>query len=99
MKLLAAGNYVVTAKLIPSSSESPDMGAARQQLLDARKAAFGTWTTRVDQVIALIDHSPQDIAQIRADLKQIIDDKPSGALATSLDSVASARPVVSADSR
>ncbi len=86
MKLLAAGNYTVTAKLLPVESGLPDMEAVKQKLLDARKAAFGTWTARLDHVIARVDQSPQDIVQIRADLKQILDDKPVGQLAYLLDS-------------
>jgi hypothetical protein len=86
MKLLAAGNYAVTAKLIPTDSGMPDMQAIRDKLLDARRAASGTWTVRVDRIIARLDQSPQDLAQIRADLKHLLDDKPDGQLATLLDS-------------
>jgi hypothetical protein len=86
IKSLAEGNYVVTAKLIPTRSGPPDIEAVREKLLDARKAASGSWTARVDHVIAQIDQSPEDIAQVRADLKQILDDKPIGPLAASLNS-------------
>jgi hypothetical protein len=85
-KLLAAGNYIVTARLIPTMPGQANLAAVRQKLLEARAAAFGTWTARVNHVIARIDESPLDVAQIRADLKQILDDKPTGQFASLLDS-------------
>jgi hypothetical protein len=86
MKLLAAGNYIVTARLVSTGSESPDLGAVRQKLIEARKVASGDWNSSVDRVIARIDRQPEDVAQIRAELKQILDDKPTGQLALLLDS-------------
>lgn len=86
LRLLAAGNYVVTAKLVSADSESPDMGAIRQKLLEASTVATGNWNLRIDRVIERIDRPPQDVAQIRAELKLILDDKPSGQLASLLDS-------------
>lgn len=86
LKLLAAGNYIVTARLIPTESGLPDLGAVRQKLLEARTASFGTWTARIDQVIAEMDRTPEDAARVRADLKRILDDRPIGQLASLLDS-------------
>jgi hypothetical protein len=47
--------------------------------------ASGNWNSRIDRVIARMDRSQQDVAQIRPELKQILDDKPSGQLASLLD--------------
>jgi len=44
------------------------------------------WTARVDHIIARIDESPHEVAQIRSDLKEILDDKPTGQFASLLDS-------------
>jgi hypothetical protein len=85
LKLLAAGNYVVTARLVSAEPESPEMGTVRQKLIEARKVAPGTWDSRIDRVIARIDQPQQDVAQIRLELKQMLDDKPTGQLASLLD--------------
>jgi hypothetical protein len=79
LRLLAAGNYVVTARLISAESESSEMGAVRQELLDALKVAPGNWNSRIDQPL-------RDVAEIRAEPKQIVGDKPTGQLASLLDS-------------
>ena len=86
MKLLAAGNYLVTARLIPTESGLPDLEAVRQRLLEAHKVASGNLNSRIDRIIARIDQSPQDVTQIRAELKQILDEKPPGRVASLLDS-------------
>jgi len=80
-----AGNYSVTARLISSESETPDMEAVRQKLFEARKVASGDWNSRIDSVIARIHQPPLDVARIRADVKQMLDDKPTGQLANFLD--------------
>jgi hypothetical protein len=85
LRLLMAGNYSVTARLISSESETPDMEAVRQKLFEARKVASGDWNSRIDSVIARIHQPPLDVARIRADVKQMLDDKPTGQLANFLD--------------
>jgi hypothetical protein len=86
-QFLAAGDYAVTARLIPTDSGLPDMEAARQKLIAARALATGNWAARADRVIRRIDRAPQDVAQIRAELERMIDDKPSGQFAFLLESV------------
>jgi hypothetical protein len=85
-KFLASGDYTVTARLIPTDSGLPDIEAARQKLVAARALATGPWAARADRVIRRIDRAPQDIAQIRAELEQMLNDKPSGEFAFLLES-------------
>jgi hypothetical protein len=85
-KFLASGDYTVTARLIPTDSGLPDLEAARQKLVAARALASGSWAARADRVIRRIDRAPQDIAQIRAELEQMLGDKPSGEFAFLLES-------------
>jgi hypothetical protein len=85
-KFLSAGDYTVTARLIPTDSGLPDLEAARQKLVAARALATGTWATRADRLIRRIDRAPQDLPEIRAQLQQMLDDKPSGEFAALLES-------------
>ena len=85
-KFLASGDYTVTARLIPTDSGLPDIEAARQKLVAARALVTGPWAARADRVIHRIDRAPQDIAQIRAELEQMLNDKPSGEFAFLLES-------------
>jgi hypothetical protein len=85
-KFLASGDYTITARLIPTDSGLPDLEAARQKLVAARALATGNWAARADRVILRIDRAPQDVAQIRAELERMIDDKPSGQFAFLLES-------------
>jgi hypothetical protein len=85
-KFLAAGDYIVTARLISTDSGLPDLEAARQKLVAARALATGPWAVRADRVIRRIDRDPQDIANIRAEIQQMLNDKPSGEFAFLLES-------------
>jgi hypothetical protein len=85
-KFLTTGDYTLTARLIPTDSGLPDLEAARQKLVAARALATGNWTARADRVIRQIDRAPQDIAEIRAELERMLDDKPSGEFASLLES-------------
>lgn len=85
-KFLSSGDYTVTARLIPTDSGLPDLEAARQKLVAARALASGSWAARADRVIRRIDRAPQDIAQIREELEQMLGDKPSGEFAFLLES-------------
>ena len=85
-KFLTSGDYTLTARLIPTDSGLPDLEAARQKLVAARAQATGNWAARADRVIRQIDKAPQDIAEIRAELERMLDDKPSGEFASLLES-------------
>jgi hypothetical protein len=86
VKFVASGNYLVSARLVSTESGLPDLELARRRLLEAREIASGNWTVRIDRVLLKIDSTPQDLAQIRADLKSMIEDKPAGSIASLLDS-------------
>jgi len=85
-KFLTSGDYMVTARLIPTDSGLPDLEAARQKLVAARALATGSWAARADRVIRRIDRAPQDVAQIRTDLEEMLRDKPSGQFAFLVES-------------
>ena len=72
-KFLASGDYTVTARLIPTDSGLPDLEAARQKLVAAR-------------ALRRIERAPQDIAEIRAELQEMLDEKPSGEFAFLIES-------------
>jgi hypothetical protein len=85
-KFLASGDYVVTARLIPTDSGLPDLEAARQKLVAARALATGPWAARADRVIRRIERDPQDVANIRSEIERMLNDKPPGEFAFLLES-------------
>jgi hypothetical protein len=85
-KFVASGDYIVTARLISTDSGLPDLEAARQKLVAARALATGPWAVRTDRVIRRIDRDPQDVANIRAEIEKMLNDKPSGEFAFLLES-------------
>ena len=85
-KFLASGDYIVTARLISTDSGLPDVEAARQKLVAARALVTGPWAVRADRVIRRIDRDPQDVANIRAEIQQMLNDKPSGEFGFLLES-------------
>jgi IPT/TIG domain len=86
VKFVTGGNFTVSARLISANASLPDLESARRRLTEARKIASGDWPARIDQVLVKIDRSPQDLPQIRAEIKSMLDDKPAGPLASLLDS-------------
>jgi hypothetical protein len=88
VKFLTAGNYVVLARLISAETgqSQPNVESARKRLLEARGLASGVWSVRIDHLLLKIDSEPLDLAQIRADLKSLLDDKPAASLAALLNS-------------
>ena len=86
VKFVTAGNYSISARLISADASLPDLELARIRLTQARKIASGDWPARIDRVLLKINQAPQDLPQIRAELKSMLDDKPAASLATLLDS-------------
>ncbi len=86
VKFVTGGNYSVSARLISADASLPDLKSARRRLTEARKIASGDWSARIDRVLLRIDQAPQDLPQIRAELKSMLDDKPAAPLASLLDS-------------
>jgi IPT/TIG domain len=86
VKFVTGGNYAVTARLISEEAGSPGLELARKRLAAARKISSGEWSARIDQVLLKIDRTPQDLPQIRAEVKSMLDNNPSGPLAALLNS-------------
>lgn len=86
VQFVTDGNYSVSARLISSDASQPDLESARRSLTEARKIASGGWSARIDQVLLKIDQAPQDLPQIRAELKSMLDDRPAAPLAALLNS-------------
>jgi hypothetical protein len=86
VQFVAGGNYSVSARLISAEASLPDLESARKRLAEAREIASGGWPARIDQVLLKIDKAPQDLPQIRAELKSMLDDNPAAPLASLLDS-------------
>ncbi len=86
VKFVTGGNYYVSAGLLSEGESQPDLASARKRLAEARKIASGDWPARIDHVLLKMDQAPQDLPQIRAELKGMLDDKPGAPLAPLLDS-------------
>jgi hypothetical protein len=86
VKFVTGGNYSVSARLISSDINSPDLESVRRRLAEARKISTGDWPARIDQVLRKMDQEPQDWPRIRSELRGLLDDKPAPALALLLDS-------------
>jgi hypothetical protein len=86
MKFIGGGNYVVSARLLSADASVPNLELARKRLTEAKTIATRDWSSRIDQVLREMDQAPQDLLQIRAQLKSMLDDKPVGPLASLLDS-------------
>jgi hypothetical protein len=86
LKFVTGGNYSVSARLVSSDAGLRDLELARRHLTEARKIASGDWPARINQVLLKIDQAPQDLPQIRAELRSLLDDKPAAALASLLNS-------------
>ena len=86
VKFVTAGNYLVSARFISAEDGQPDLEQARKRLIAAREIASGNWSARIDLVLLKLDSAPQDLGEIRAELKSMLDDKPVPSLASLLDS-------------
>jgi len=86
VKFVTGGNYSISARLLSSGASAPNLELARKRLTEARTIATRDWSERIDQVLQKLEQAPQDLSQIRAQLKSMLDDKPVGPLASLLDS-------------
>lgn len=77
---LRAGDYAVSARLVPGAYGLPDMESVREQLIAAKKAATGGWLERIDRLIHRIERDPQDVAKIRDELEKMMSARPEGEL-------------------
>jgi hypothetical protein len=86
VKFVTGGSYSVSARLLSSDASLPELELAKKRLTEARKIASGDWPARIDQVLLHIDQAPENLPQIRSELKTMLNDKPAAPLASLLDS-------------
>jgi hypothetical protein len=86
VKFVTGGNYSISARLLPADARLPELELAKKRLTEARKIASGDWSARIDQVLLKIDQAPENLPQIRAELRTMLNDKPAAPLASLLDS-------------
>ncbi len=75
---LRAGDFSVSAKLVPGVTGLPDVEAARQYLMAARGLVTGDVQDQVDLIIRRIQRDPQDVKHIRAELEKMLAKQPVG---------------------
>jgi hypothetical protein len=76
-----AGDFSLSARLIPQAAGLPDIEAARQKLLSARKVAQPGWGARLDRLIERLEKNPQEAAKVRNELEKLLALRPPGELA------------------
>jgi hypothetical protein len=86
IRFLTGGSYAVSARLISTSAAPPDLESARKRLAEAREISSGEWSARIDRVLLKFNETPRDLPQIRAELRSLLDAKPSAPLSSLLDS-------------
>jgi len=72
----AAGEFLVSARLIPMAAGLPDTEAALQHLRLARRGAPEGWGPRLDPIIRRIEDNPQDVPRIRIELEKLLAASP-----------------------
>ena len=75
---LRAGDFSVSVRLVPVAVGLPDVEAARQRLLAARRLATGNWQERLDRLLRRLERDPQDALQLRNELEKMLAEKPEG---------------------
>ena len=77
-KFLAPGDYVVVVRLIPADASRPDLEAVRKDLIAALAYATGGIRPQMDRLLELVDQASPDTANIAAQFKILLDQKPLG---------------------
>ncbi len=72
------GDFSLSVRLVPGAVGLPDVEAARQKLLAARRLATPDWQDRVDRVIRRIERDPHEFAKTRDELEKMLAEKPEG---------------------
>ena len=78
MEGLSPGEFSFSLRIVPPPAGLPDIGAAREYLLAARKVAPPNQTRRVDKLIHKLEQRSQDVVKIRNDLEKMLAQKPEG---------------------
>lgn len=78
----SAGDFSVRVRVIPAASGTPDVEAARLQLLAALPQAPAAdaprWRKRVERVIRRLEKQPADYLRARDDLERLLAEYPEG---------------------
>jgi len=78
MEGVSPGEFSFSVRIVPPPAGQPDVGAAREYLLAARKVATPKQARRVDKLIQKLDQRSQDVVKIRNDLEKMMAAKPPG---------------------
>lgn len=78
MEGLSPGDFSFSVRIVPPPAGLPDIGAAREYLLAARKVAPPNKARRVDKLIRRLEQRSQDVAKIRTDLEKMMAQEPQG---------------------
>lgn len=73
-----AGDFSISVRLVPGVYGLPDMEAARQHLLGARRLATAERQARLDRVISRLERNPQEVSRLRDELEKMLAEKPEG---------------------
>ncbi len=73
-----AGDFSVSVRLIPPAAGLPDVDAARQKLVAAKRIAPPAWAGRVESLIERLEKNPQDELKVRRELEKMLAEKPEG---------------------
>jgi len=82
---LKAGDFSITARLVPGVSGLPDVESARQKLIAARQIAPEEWQDRVSRLIRRIERDPQDALKVRDELEKMLAEIPPGEFGRQLE--------------
>jgi hypothetical protein len=72
------GSFSIAVRLIPLAAGLPNMEAARQKLLEARRLADAGWRGRLDRVIRQMGKNPEDAVRVRNELEKLLALLPQG---------------------
>jgi hypothetical protein len=78
MQGLSPGEFSFSVRIVPPPAGLPDVAAARQYLLAARKLAPPNQVRRVERLIKSLEQRPQEAVKVRNDLEKILAAKPKG---------------------
>lgn len=79
------GDFSVSVRVIFPAAGTPDIDAARQQLMLALPMAPSDWRRRVERVIRRLEKQPPDYFRARDDLERLLADYPPGEFGRQLE--------------
>jgi len=86
MEGVRAGDFSISARLVPAVTGLPDTETARERLVAARAQAPQDWASRVDKLIAQLAESPQNALRVRTELEKMMAEMPAGEFGRLLES-------------